>query len=192
MADRNDSHPNIAPVERRVDAIQAAFEERGFEARRSHRASSRTSPKSNGFRETARAWSQRRGPIRRSAAPARQRPRRGRRAGPHDAASTIAISSCSRTRRRCRTSSAARSARAPRSRSSGCRRTGTRTSSTARAIVRQSRTVLKEMGLDLRPKSRSASGTRRPTRATWSCRCSRRTPWAGPKQSSRRSSRGIR
>jgi len=48
MADRNDTHPNIAPVERRVDAIQAAFDERGFKPaeviEQFDRISSRTAP----------------------------------------------------------------------------------------------------------------------------------------------------
>jgi nitrile hydratase len=40
-------------------------------------------------------------------------------------------------------------------------------------VVRESRTVLKEMGSCCRPRSRSASGTPPPTRATSSCRCGR-------------------
>ena len=59
-------------------------------------------------------------------------------------------------------------------------------------IVRESRTVLKEMGLDLPPESRSACGTRQRIPATWCCRCSRRRPLAGRKTNLYRSSRAIR
>ena len=45
--------------------------------------------------------------------------------------------------------------------------------------VRESRTVLREMGLICRPKSRSAFGTRRRTRDTWCCRSNRLKPSAG-------------
>ena len=52
-----------ASVEQRVDAIQAAFDERGMEPGELHRASSSTSPRRNGFRKTARASWPRPGPI---------------------------------------------------------------------------------------------------------------------------------
>ena len=54
--------------------------------------------------------------------------------------------------------------------------------------VRESRTVLREMGLDLPPRFRSACGTLPPTPATWFCRCSRRTRSVGRKPNSPNSS----
>ena len=50
-------------------------------------------------------------------------------------------------------------------------------------VVRQSRTVLQEMGSTCRRRSRSASGTPPPTPATWCCPCSRPRRSAGRKRS---------
>lgn len=66
MSDRNhlhpniDAHPNIAPVERRVDAIQAAFDERGFKPAEvieefEHLTEETWIPQ-NGARVVAKAW----------------------------------------------------------------------------------------------------------------------------------------
>ncbi len=60
MADRNDMHPNIAPVERRVDAIQAAFDTRGFKPAEvieefEHLTEETWIPQ-NGARVVAKAW----------------------------------------------------------------------------------------------------------------------------------------
>jgi nitrile hydratase len=60
MADRNDTHPNIAPVERRVDAIQAAFDERGFKPaeviEQFEHLTEETWIPENGARVVAKAW----------------------------------------------------------------------------------------------------------------------------------------
>jgi nitrile hydratase len=58
---QDNAHPNIAPVERRVDAIQAALEERGMKAAEAietlgHAATEEWVPK-NGARVVAKAWS---------------------------------------------------------------------------------------------------------------------------------------
>jgi nitrile hydratase len=58
---KDSAHPNIAPVERRVDAIQAALEERGMKANDavealSHAATEEWVPQ-NGARVVAKAWS---------------------------------------------------------------------------------------------------------------------------------------
>jgi nitrile hydratase subunit alpha len=60
MADRNDTHPNIATVERRVDAIQAAFDERGYKPAEvieqfAHLTEETWIPQ-NGARVVAKAW----------------------------------------------------------------------------------------------------------------------------------------
>jgi len=60
MTDRNDTHPNIAPVERRVDAIQDAFDARGFKpaeviAEFEHLTEETWIPQ-NGARVVAKAW----------------------------------------------------------------------------------------------------------------------------------------
>ena len=78
-------HQTTASVEQRVDAIQAALDERGmkpgeFIEEFTHLAEEQWVPE-NGARVVAKAWTD---PAFR-AAPARQRPRRGRRARPHDA-----------------------------------------------------------------------------------------------------------
>jgi nitrile hydratase len=54
-------------------------------------------------------------------------------------------------------------------------------------VVRQSRTVLREMGLTCRTRSRSRCGTPPPTPATWCCRCSRPKRSGGPRTSSPKS-----
>ena len=60
MADRIESHPNIAPVAKRVDAIQAVFEERGFEPaeviEQFEHLTEETWIPENGARVVARAW----------------------------------------------------------------------------------------------------------------------------------------
>ena len=60
MADRNDTHPNIAPVERRVGAIQAAFDERGFKPaeviEQFEHLTEETWIPENGARVVAKAW----------------------------------------------------------------------------------------------------------------------------------------
>ncbi len=61
MADRNDTHPNIATIEQRVDAIQAAFDERGFKPAEvieefEHLTEETWIPE-NGARVVAKAWS---------------------------------------------------------------------------------------------------------------------------------------
>src|SRR6478735_737683 len=60
MADRIESHPNIAPVEQRVDAIQAVFAERGFEPaeviEQFEHLTEETWIPQNGARVVAKAW----------------------------------------------------------------------------------------------------------------------------------------
>jgi len=60
MADRNDAHPNIAPVERRVDAIHAVFDARGFKPaeaiEQSMHLTEETWIPENGARLVAKAW----------------------------------------------------------------------------------------------------------------------------------------
>src|SRR5260221_607190 len=58
---QDNAHPNVAPVERRVDAIQAALEERGMKAAaaiesQTHAVTEEWVPQ-NGARVVARAWS---------------------------------------------------------------------------------------------------------------------------------------
>ena len=106
-------------------------------------------------------------------APAGQRPRCRCRARPHHAGRITAISWCWRTRRRCTTSSAARCAPARPSRSSGCRRTGTRISNIAPASCASRAPCSRKWASTCRRRSRSACGTPRPTPATWCCRCGR-------------------
>jgi nitrile hydratase len=60
MTSGSDNHPNIAPVERRVDAIQAAFDERGYKPAEvidefAHLTEERWIP-DNGARVVAKAW----------------------------------------------------------------------------------------------------------------------------------------
>ena len=99
-----ESHPNIvASVEQRVDAMQAALDARGLEPAQAveeltHLAEEQWVPR-NGARVVARAWTD---PAFRQRLLADGRCRRGR-AGARRCPSTTATSSCSRTRRRCRT-----------------------------------------------------------------------------------------
>ena len=151
MPDQTHVRQTTASVEQRVDAIEAAFEERGMKAGEfidefKHLAEEEWVPE-NGARVVAKAWTDPGFPP----APARQWAARPSPSSASPCRCTTAISSCSRTRPRCTTSSAARSARARPSRSSACRRTGTRTSSIARASCASRAPCCKEMGLDLPP-----------------------------------------
>lgn len=60
MADHSDTHPNIAPVERRVDAIQSVFDARGFNpadaVEQAMHLTEETWIPENGARVVAKAW----------------------------------------------------------------------------------------------------------------------------------------
>ena len=131
MPDQTHLHPNIATVEQRTDAIQAAFDERGLKATEfvdefAHTAEEKWIPE-NGARVVARAWTD----------PAfRQRLL----ANGRDAVAELGLSMPQHHRHLVVLENA------PTVHNVIC---CTLCSCTASRVVRQSRTVLKEMGLDL-------------------------------------------
>ena len=191
MSDPSHVHQAIAPVERRVDAIQAVMEERGMKAGEFSRS---RAPRRRAVGAAERRTRGREGVDRSGfqATPVRERPRRGHRTRARDAAPPSAPGGAREhadgaqrhllhavfvhrvhdhrlAARLVQGSGVPRAGRAPiahRAEGDG-----------ARAA---------------RPRSRSASGTPRPIPATWCCRCSRPRRSAGRKTSWPRSSRRIR
>ena len=186
MAEHNDPHPNIAPVERRVDAIQDVFEVRGFKPgeaiEQAMHLTEETWIPQNGARVVAKAWTD---PAFKQRLLANGRDavtELGLTLPPHHRHLVVLENTPTVQNVICCTLCSCTAFTII-----GLPPDWYKDLEYRSRIVRQSRTVLKEMGFDAAPTSRSVCGIPPPTRATWCCRCGRRTPKVGRKPNSRRS-----
>ena len=176
--------PAVAPIERRIDAVESVLAEHGHEPAAFVVEATRTAEEQwvpeNGARVVAKAWVD----AAFRAAPARRRPRRRRRARPRDAAHhrhlVVLENTADRAERHLLHAllvhgvhdhrPAARLVQGPR--------------------VPRPRRARVAHGAEgdgagpAAPRSRSASGTPPRTRATWCCRCGRPAPTAGRRSGS--------
>ena len=151
MDQRHSGPSKVAPIEHRVAAIEAVFEQRGMEPQAVHRNDDACRRRGMGSTETARASSPRRGPTPRSVSACWQTAKAPSPSWASRCRRIIAISSCWRIRRTVHNVICCTLCSCTAFTIIGLPPDWYKDLEYRARVVRESRTVLREMGLDLPP-----------------------------------------